>query len=137
MLYEDGLIDLINRIGMTEHSDGQFCTASIQVEIESYAKQRAAHLERGHYMDVAYIDGYVQGLRLLLGTPDERASPPAFYVYGAERQPRDARECRKMLARARDLDFGADDYCVDLVKRYRMEKENIDLHHGPFLETGP
>jgi hypothetical protein len=123
---------------MTEHGDGQLCQASIRVEIESYAKQRAAHLERGHYMDVAYIDGFVQGLSLLLSDDEEeRKSPPAFYVYGAERQPRDARECRKMLARARALDPAAYDYCVDLVKRYRMEEEDIDLHHGPFLEMGP
>lgn len=132
--YQDGLIASLEHIGLTQRSGRYFRPSNVRTAIESYSELRAKHLERRHYMDVAYIDGYQAGLELLLASKAKRETLPAYYVYGAAQQPRDAKECKRLLDRAKEIDRDAYDYCVGLVKRFNLEVEPTHLHHGPFLD---
>lgn len=82
--YQDGMMHALERAitmrGTGQYSDGAR-TARI---IEAYLEWEKEKLHRGVYEDVAYIEGYVNGLTYLLADHKQRkkAKIPLYYAFG-------------------------------------------------------
>jgi hypothetical protein len=51
-------------------------------KIENYVEARTAKRKLRAYGDVAYVEGYICGLSLLLEDDDERLKLPMWYLFG-------------------------------------------------------
>lgn len=81
--YQDGLQHLLERVMALRKAGVYSDRHYIQGKIHAYQQLRKAKSGAKRYGDVAYIDGYINGLLYLLISPDEPDNiPPLFYGYG-------------------------------------------------------
>lgn len=130
--YQDGMAHALGRAvklrGTGEYSNAQRTHGAIH----KYMEMRRARLQARNYEDVAYIDGYVNGLTFLMLDHKQRRvlKPPLYYMFGKEPMwsLADFTRClkrgdthRASLARAR---------------RYvgrSVNPEGLEFHHPPWL----
>jgi hypothetical protein len=71
--------------------------------ITTYEEMRKDMLKRKRYGDVAYIDGYINGLFFLLASDQTRKLLPLYYVFGAKDQPVNLTDFKKVRRKAATL----------------------------------
>jgi len=85
--YQDGLIHAFERI-IDLYKSGEYSHRCHVIQlIQSYDKISKDNLHRKRYVDVAYIEGYLNGLMYLVSHDRLRRYLPLYYVYGAKYQP--------------------------------------------------
>jgi len=83
-VYQDGLRHALER-AVTMRGSGEYSHAcNLRALVESYLALKKEKLRARNYPDVAYIEGYVNGLIYLLMAPSERESTaiPMYYAFG-------------------------------------------------------
>lgn len=133
--YQDGLRDACYRIrhrsSTGEYSDRHHVLSLIR----SYEKYFDRAIEAERFTDAAYIDGYTNGLFLLLSAEDEDAKAlfdniPLFFIYGAESQMRTKEDLDEALEQSRRR-------APKARKAARAISDGIPAHmvrsHAPFL----
>lgn len=101
--YHDGLIHAFDH-QMANRVTGQYshrCYVLRQLEI--YRELQEEKLAVPDYIDVAYIEGYLNGLAFLVVDADERASLPLYYVFGYDDEMATYDEFRQAAAQAPTL----------------------------------
>ncbi len=86
-------------------------------------------LRRKRYGDVAYIDGYINGLFFLLAADETRKILPLYYVFGAKNQPVTLTKFNKVRRNAATLHKAA--YRSVLKGAQRMA--DLVPHHMPYF----
>lgn len=84
--YQDGLMHALER-AIEMKGSGQYShRCRVTGVIEAYLELQKRKLKQSVYEDVAYIEGYINGLTYLLMTNDERNSArvPMYFVFGAK-----------------------------------------------------
>lgn len=129
--YQDGLIHSFERI-LARMNTGEYShkchTANLLKKYESIRSQRKRACS---YIDVAYIEGYMNGFFYLVADDDTRKHLPRYFVYGATRQPNSITEYKRVLKvwarRNRNV--------ARFAERIVREKlgQGDELHHTPFL----
>jgi hypothetical protein len=131
--YQDGLLHALKRINVQRRTGEYSHICDVSRRIKNYDELRRDRLRQGRYDDVAYIDGYQNGLLLLLASETERKHVPIYYTYGVDEHPRSFRAYKRMLSRAEGIHKAAFKFSQRLVSRKHMDVPGIVYHHTPFL----
>lgn len=83
--------------------------------------------------DVVYIDGYTNGLLLLLASDEDRLTIPLLYAYGQETHPSNMKQYREYLNEASTLHKTAYTWCKRFIKNNPDIISGIVVHHAPTL----
>lgn len=130
--YQDGLIHAFERVLSLQNSGYYSHSCNITRTMRGYDELRKAKVKARKYWDVAYIDGYMNGLVYLLADQDTREALPLYYIYGANEQPRTHDEFAELRKRAFDFHKSAYRYAIRLAQKQGYHKGMV-VHHTPFL----
>jgi hypothetical protein len=127
--YQDGLMHAFERM-MARIATGEYAhRCVVDRQVSQYLNLRREKVKAKLYQDVAYIDGYIEGLLYLLANDEERKQLDVYYLFGERDHPKSLKETkRRVLAGSNHK--GA----VALAKRLvKGLSDNDDFHHRPFL----
>jgi hypothetical protein len=99
--------------------------------IGSYAKTQKQFLDAKRYGDVAYLEGYRNGLLYFAFDDKQRASLPMYYLFGCKKGIKDFKTYRKLAKNADKLDESA--YAIAKKIAAQIHEEGVEFHHTPFL----
>lgn len=132
--YQDGLKNALDRATNVQGSGEYSRPGHLSNVMRDYHRWQKKKLRQGKYEDVAYIEGYINGLTYFLMNNEERAQVevPRYFVFGL-----DAFNCnfKKFLAvtkRKPCLHKAARKRALHFVKRL-SDPSSIDFHHPPWL----
>jgi len=133
LCYQDGLMHALSRIGARRHTGEYSNIHNVHRRLHSYEIIRQQHVRKRSYMDVAYIDGYLNGLSFFLAKPSERKELPILYIFGAERQPMTRDRYQRLLRKSQSVHRGAYGSCQRLAQKTDLKVPGIVIHHPPLL----
>jgi hypothetical protein len=129
--YQDGLIHAFERILARSHAGEYSHRCEISQQLRKYGSIRSENVRAGRYVDVAYIDGYTNGLTYLVADDEGRSYLPFYFVYGLTKQPATLSQYQKALRTNANRHKRA----TALAERTVREKLGPGdvLHHAPIL----
>ena len=101
--YQDRLIQSFQRMLALRDTGYYSHRCNVIRAIETYEAMRKDMVRDKRYGDVAYVDGYTNGMYFLMAGNEERKLLPVYYVYGASDQPVTLTEFRKLKRKASTL----------------------------------
>jgi hypothetical protein len=132
--YQDGLAHAFERI-IDLRKSGEYSHKCHVIQlIRSYERIRKDNTHLRHYWDVAYIDGYMNGLMYLICDDKERKYVPLYYIYGAKDHPTSFTKYKAALKSNMTVHKSS----LALAQRLVAQKlgNNDVLHHTPFISWG-
>ncbi len=127
--YQDGLLHAFERVLARAHTGEYSHPCTIPRIVEAYEPILRRKLRAKRYWDVAYIDGYTNGLTFLLVDEEDRDKLPMYYVFGAG----DLYAIGEYLAAAESAaELHKAAYRV-AVRMTASAVEGAVLHHTPWL----
>lgn len=132
--YQDGLMHALERAIEMRGSGSYSHRCRLNGVIEAYLKLQRAKLKRGAYEDVAYIEGYINGLTYLLMTNEERDSirVPMYFVFGAKDEISDVAAFVDLLRSSPAIHKAAHKRALGYLNRLR-DPGSAEFHHPPWL----
>ncbi len=130
--YQDGLIHAFERVISLNNSGYYSHRCNITASLRGYDKLRKTKLKAKKYIDVAYIDGYMNGLLYLVVEQEKREGLPLYYVFGAKEQMRTPDEFAELRKHAFHQHKSAYRHAAHVVQNKNYSKGMI-VHHTPFL----
>jgi hypothetical protein len=131
--YQDGLIHALEHT-LSLYKTGR--SSAPEVILKTARRYecdlRVMKLENGRYDDVAYIDGYVNGLLFLLADDQERKQIPVYYAFGHRDLISSLRQYRRVLGKLSKGKTKPHRWAVKVVAKY-LHTPGIEPHHTPFL----
>jgi NAD-dependent SIR2 family protein deacetylase len=129
--YQDGLVDALERM-ITVKDTGTYSHICDVVElVKKYMQIRKDKLRSKAYIDVAYIDGYVNGLTYLLADDEARKYLPLYYVFGQKETPQSLTDYRKTLKKRGKVHKAAYHWAEREIGK--LSNPELTIHHPPFL----
>jgi hypothetical protein len=130
--YIEGLLDACGRIRMRRTSGEYSDRHHILELVQSYEKLYERAIDEERFFDAAYVDGYVNGLFLLLGDKehDLEESVPYYYIYGSDLPMRSEADLDAALEKSRRC---APRPRAQARKIVANLPEGMVYKHGPFL----
>ncbi|GAC1418693.1 MAG: hypothetical protein NVSMB6_20680 [Burkholderiaceae bacterium] len=132
--YQDGLMHALER-AIEMRGSGRYSSRSRIIKaIHEYLKIKKEKLKHGIYEDVAYIEGYINGLTYLSMAGEERNSirVPTYFLFGANADIYDIQGFFDELKRNPKIHKAAHKRAAALLKRLANPK-SIEFHHPPWL----
>jgi len=133
LVYQDGLMhgleDVIGSRKSGRFSDGHMLM--LMHMIQSYEFLRKRYLHAGNYWEVAYIEGFRNGLLYFLSSDKKTPKLPLYYLFGCG-DITNLRDYRKLAKRARNLHKSAYSF-VSRLAASRIHTKGVSFHHAPFL----
>ncbi len=131
--YQDGMIHALDRV-LAVAPSGRYSSYDRVAEIvRLYAGVRRDKLRGKQYHDVAYIDGYVNGLTLVVAPDEMRMAVPLYYVFGCRKDLRSATAYRREARRAETLHKTAYRQAKFLVETKLDGGKGMVFKHTTFL----
>jgi hypothetical protein len=131
--YQDGFMQALER-AMTRMCTGEYsCPGCMDRLIKEYKGIRKQKLSSRRLFDVAYVDGYLQGLAFIILNDDEREQLPLWYTTGDTEAAKDLDALGAAYGEASDLDPEWIKQAVSKVQSLIGEDGTVSLHHTPFL----
>ena len=128
--YQDGLKHAFERILAMMHTGEYSHRCELVKKLQGYEKIKTDNVRRRRYLDVAYIEGYMNGLFFLLMDDKERKQLPHYFIYGQSDQPRTFARYKSILKRTRHHKAALRE-AVRVVKK-RLGPKDV-IHHTPFI----
>lgn len=129
LMYQDGLIHCYERAIALKKIGYYSNMENILLSIKGYKDLLYKYKEKEIYTDVAYIEGYLNGLISLRAYQDD-IMPPLFYLFDYT----DAIYTFNEYKEKREDFIDKYDKAWNFAKRFVSEhKENIVIHHKPYL----
>ena len=127
--YQDGLIHSMERF-MNCYKDGSYSDErSISSVLLYYKKLRNEKKSIKKYDDVAYIDGYVNGIKSFLSSESFGKEMTPFYIYDLDDNIGDY---ESYVAKLFNMPYNNELY--EYANKYMLNyDDDIDVHHTPFL----
>jgi hypothetical protein len=133
LTYQDGLMHAFSRI-LARRSSGEYSNAHrLHHRLDSYATIRKQKVQKKAYEEIAYVDGYLNGLFYLVADRATRRELPVFYVFGVEEHPSTKDKYRKLLSKAESIHRSAYRACRRIVQSTDLKVPGVVVHHPPFL----
>jgi hypothetical protein len=128
--YQDGLIHAFERILSRRRSGDYSHQCEVVAQVRKYEVIRKDNLRARRYLDVAYAEGYMNGLVYLIA-PEGRKHLPFYFVFGLDGQLRSLAAYKRALKASE----GSCPRAQALAERIVRERLGPDdgLHHTPFL----
>jgi NAD-dependent SIR2 family protein deacetylase len=130
--YQDGLIHGLERLMSRKFTGELSCPDHIPNQAAVYQDIRKLKARNRALSDVSYIDGYVNGLMLLLAPEAARSSLPIFYGYGLKSHPADLRGYKEYLGSAERVHRSSFVWCERFIQNSKFAP-GIIFHHPPVL----
>ncbi len=131
--YQDGLMHALSRI-LARRCTGEYSNAHrIHHRLQSYEIIRRQQVRKKLYEQIAYVDGYLNGLFFLVADSRTRRDLPVLYVFGAAEDPRTKDEYRKLIKKAESIHRSAYRSCRWIVDNTDLKVPGVVFHHPPFL----
>ncbi|MBB6218157.1 hypothetical protein HNQ80_004297 [Anaerosolibacter carboniphilus] len=133
LCYQDGLIHAFERILALKRTGNYSHACAIGNTLRAYEKKRKEKLKKKVYHDVAYIEGYMNGLVFLLMDEEERSGLPLYFVFGYDHSISTLDEYKSIIQNAKELHKTSYEYASKYVSHITNESGDIVFHHTPFL----
>lgn len=132
--YQDGLMHALERAIEMKGSGRYSHRCEVTGAIKAYLKLQKEKLKQGAYEDVAYVEGYINGLTYLLMTNDERDSirVPMYFVFGAKDEISDVAGFIELLRDNPTIHKAAHKRALVYLNRLG-DPESAEFHHPPWL----
>ena len=132
--YQDGLMHALERAIEMKGSGKYSHRCNVAGVANAYLKLQKEKLKRGAYEDVAYIEGYVNGLTYLLMAKDERDSVrvPMYFMFGLKDEISDVAEFVERL-RANPVIHKAAHKRAQAYLSRLSDPCSVEFHHPPWL----
>jgi hypothetical protein len=130
--YQDGLIHSLERIVALRKTGYYSNPENTHLSIDSYLRKRKEYMSARRYFDVAYIDGYIDGLIYLIADDEVRETFSPFYIFGYKGEIRDLEQYKQIILDASQIHLTAHRLAINIVKK-RVFGKDIVVHHPPFL----
>lgn len=133
LCYQDGLIDCLERI-LELAKTGEYSQRERVIKVaKAYEFEiRTKKLAQGRYHDVAYIDGYVNGLIHLLANNEVRRAIPVYYAFGSKTPISSLSHYLRALRASNSSSRAEHRWAVKTAKEL-PENEDLVFHHTAFL----
>jgi len=119
------------RILAKSHAGDYSHKCEVAGQLRKYESIRAQNLRARRYVDVAYIEGYMNGLMYLIADDEGHAQLPFYFIYGLDGQPATLTEYKKAL-RTPGITHNRAKALADRIVREKLGPGD-DVHHTPFL----
>lgn len=131
--YQDGISHALSYLMYHADSGLSFYPQKIFNSIDAYDKLRKEKLKNGNYGDIAYIDGYIEGLHSIFIMEEEELNEfPFWYLYGAEHIS-DKEAFEECISKNEIFHKKAESYGKKFFKDVLKENAELVFHHRPFL----
>jgi NAD-dependent SIR2 family protein deacetylase len=130
--YQDGIKHAFDYLIFHAHSGLSFYPNKVFDAVDSYKILRKEKLKVGNYADVAYIDGYIQGIKAIVYQERHFKSFPYWYLFGVGPIFKE-QEFNKSIKKKEIFHKGAEAYGKRYFKNALSGENKITLHHTPFL----
>lgn len=130
-MYQDGMEHAFDNL-LYKRKTGLMSNFSyLETHMKSYRDiLRRQKVKEKQFHDVAYIDGYIWGLTCFLANDELKKQIPMYYIYG-HGPILEKKEFEKMLKSPRKAHKLASKWAQEYI--LRVYKENMAIHHSPFL----
>ncbi len=132
--YQDGMLHALER-AIAMRGTGEYShRCRIKNVINTYLELQKKKLRRGKYEDVAYIEGYVNGLTYLLMDKNEIKIHhiPLYFMFGIKHDIFDLTDFLTQIKRAPDAHKASYKYALKYLKDLPVS-ESEEFHHPPWL----
>ena len=129
--YQDGLIHAFERIIELRKTGHYSHQCNVGETVLSYEKSRRTALAARCYLDVAYIDGFINGHCFLIYPDEMRAAVPLYYVFGHTGALRSLAAYRRVARDSSKIHRAA--YCHASKRVQAAAPGRYFFHHLPFL----
>jgi SIR2-like domain len=133
--YQDGLKHALERMIALQNTGYYSHGCNIVNAIKSYEKFKKEKVKIGKYQDVAYIEGYINGLSIILINKDQLRFLkviPLFYIFGYKGNLTTMSEYKKGRKNAENLHKKAFKHANKIVENMLGDSKLV-YHHTPFL----
>lgn len=132
--YQDGLMHALERAIRMKGSGSYSHRCRVAGVVEAYLKLQKDKLRQGAYEDVAYIEGYINGLTYLLMTEDERSSVrvPMYFMFGSKDEISDVTQFVERFSTSPVIHKAAHKRALAYLHRL-TDPESAEFHHPPWL----
>jgi hypothetical protein len=130
--YQDGLMDSLAR-ALTMRGSGTYShTCHVKEMLRQYQEMQRIAVRRRRYWDVAYIEGYVNGMIFLLSDDPDRWAILLFYMPGAQGDAPIAtrQQLKKLFAQGESLHKTA---FREAQRIANAHSDEVVVHHPPIL----
>jgi NAD-dependent SIR2 family protein deacetylase len=128
--YQDGMMDAFGRIASRKHTGEYSCRNHVRNLIDRYLQIQKSKAKSRKYVDVAYVEGYINGLVFILADDKERKAIPWYFVFGFEGGLRSLAQYRRVCKRAKSLHSTAYAKACEVTSKL---EGGVEFHHSPFL----
>jgi hypothetical protein len=129
--YQDGLIHALDRALHLAKTGEYSHRCALVRKVQEYERIRNTHRRRRNYWDMAYTEGYMNGVMLVATPEDLTKMIPLYFIFGVEDQPTSFTAYSRLAAKAASLHRTSFDQASKFVKRLG----SLVVHHPPFLDT--
>ena len=132
--YQDGLMHALERAMQMKGSGRYSHRCEVAGVAKAYLEWQKKKRKRGLYEDVAYIEGYVNGLTYLLMAKDERESinVPMYFLFGGKGEISGIDEFVKQLTAKPIPHKAAHKRAKDRLNQL-VDPSSVEFHHPPWL----
>jgi hypothetical protein len=131
--YQDGLIHALQRILAVKNTGYYSHECNVNNAIQTYNEIRKRKLRERIYHDVAYIEGYLNGMLFLVVPKTSRRAIPIYYVFGIKDQPLTYAKYIKANKMAKTTHKAAYYYAKRIIENKYNHGSEATFHHTPFL----
>jgi hypothetical protein len=128
--YQDGLMDAFGRIVSRKNTGEYSCPDHVIALLRKYLEIQGEKRAKKKYSDVAYIEGYMNGLQYLISDDKQRKCLPMYYLFGHNGDLTTISQYKRSCKKAKELHAAAHANAVKVTKRI---DDGIVFHHTPFL----
>lgn len=130
LVYQDGLMHGLEDV-MGNRKSGRFSDGhKLMHMIESYEILRKRYLAAGNYKEVAYIEGFINGLLCFLSSEKRTPKLPLYYLFGCG-DITTLREYKRLAKHAPSLHKSS--YSLAAKMASYIHTKGVSFHHKPFL----
>lgn len=128
--YQDGMMDAFGRIGQRRCSGEYSCRDHVINKIEAYMDAQSKARSKRRYIDVAYIDGYINALCYLIANDEDRRHIPFYFLHGSDRDLITLEQYQKRSRRAAKLHNASFKQAAKIAK---LLGPGMVFHHRPMI----
>ena len=132
--YQDGVLDALHRFTKLKCTGDYYNKNNYSGWLNAYYEARKEKVRSKKYQDVAYIDGYTNGLGIFLMDNIEKLQYfPCYYIYGLKKDIRDFNEYKSIIKSKKIFHKGAYDNEVKLISKMKIDEGDYIYQHTPYL----
>ena len=132
--YQDGVLDALHRFKKLKCTGDYYNKNNYSGWLCTYNKVRKEKVRSKKYEDVAYIDGYTNGLLIfLVDNIEELKYFPWYYIYGSKKNIKDFKEYKSIIKSKKIFHKGAYNNEVKLISKMKIDEGDYIYQHTPYL----